>query len=40
MFETIAWISLGIAFLCSIVIAVDVVRHPQKMNVMNVSSGR
>ena len=36
MFETIAWISLGIAFFCSIVIAVDVVRHPQKMGVMNI----
>ncbi len=36
MFETIAWISLGIAFFCSIVIAVDLARHPQKMGVMNI----
>ncbi len=36
MFETVAWISLGIAFFCSIVIAIDLVRHPQKMGIMNV----
>lgn len=36
MFETIAWISLGIAFFCAIVIAIDVGRHPQKMGIMNI----
>ena len=36
MFETIAWISLGVAFFCAIVIAVDLVRHPQKMGIMNI----
>jgi hypothetical protein len=36
MFETISWISLGIAFFCAIVIAVDVARHPQKMGIMNI----
>jgi len=36
MFETIAWISLAIAFACAIVIAVDEMRHPQKMWIMNI----
>ncbi len=36
MLETIAWTSLGIAFVCSIVIAIDEVRHPQKMWIMNI----
>ncbi len=36
MFETVAWMSLGIAFFCSIVIAIDLVRHPQKMAIMNI----
>lgn len=36
MFEMIAWISLGTAFLCAVVIAIDVLRHPQKMGIMNV----
>jgi hypothetical protein len=36
MLETIAWISLGIAFTCAIIIAVDEVRHPQKMWIMNI----
>ncbi len=36
MLETVAWISLGVAFACAIVIAVDEVRHPQRMAVMNV----
>jgi len=36
MLETISWISLGIAFLCAIIIAVDVIRHPQTMGVMDV----
>ncbi len=29
-------ISLVIAFLCAIVITVDIVRHPQKMGIMNI----
>jgi hypothetical protein len=36
MFESIAWISLGIALLCALVIAIDEIRHPQKMWIMNV----
>ncbi|MFZ3330189.1 MAG: DUF4396 domain-containing protein [Candidatus Acidiferrales bacterium] len=35
MFTAIAWISLGIAFVCAIVIAIDELRHPQKMWIMN-----
>jgi hypothetical protein len=35
MLEMSAWISLALAFLCAIVITVDIVRHPQKMGVMN-----
>lgn len=36
MFATIAWLSLGIAFFCAIVIAVDELHHPQKMWIMNI----
>lgn len=36
MFTLISWASLGIAFSCAIVIAIDEVRHPQKMWIMNV----
>ena len=36
MLKVIAWISLGIAFLCAIWIAADETRRPQKMGVMNV----
>lgn len=36
MFETISWISLGIAFFCAILIAIDELRHPQKMWIMNI----
>lgn len=36
MFDTIAWISLALAFLCAAIIAIDVLRHPQKMAIMNV----
>ncbi len=36
MLNTIAWISLGIAFTCAIVIAIDEARHPQKMWIMNI----
>jgi hypothetical protein len=36
MFTAIALLSLGIAFFCAIVIAVDELRHPQKMWIMNV----
>lgn len=35
MLNTIAWISLGIAFTCAIIITVDELRHPQKMGIMN-----
>ena len=31
-----AWLSLGVAIACALVIAVDEVRHPQRMAVMNV----
>jgi len=30
MFNMIAWISLAVAFICAIVIAVDEFRHPPK----------
>lgn len=33
--ETLAWISLGLAFLCAAIIALDEVRRPQQMGVMN-----
>lgn len=36
MLNLIAWLSLGLAFLCAMVIAIDEVRHPQKMWIMNV----
>ncbi len=36
MLDIIAWISLGIAFTCAIIIAVDEVRHPQKTWIMNI----
>lgn len=32
----LAWISVGVAVLCALVIALDEVRHPQAMSVMNV----
>jgi Domain of unknown function (DUF4396) len=35
MFASIAWISLGIAFLCALVIAIDEIRRPQTMWIMN-----
>jgi hypothetical protein len=31
-----AWVSIGVAVLCALVIALDEVRHPQAMGVMNV----
>ena len=36
MLMTIAWISLGVGFACAAVIALDEIRHPQQMAVMNV----
>ena len=36
IFTTIAWISLALAFISALVIALDEVRHPQKMWIMNV----
>ena len=35
MLTIISWASLGIAFICAIVIAIDEIRHPQKMWIMN-----
>lgn len=35
MLDTIAWVSLAIAFVCSILIALDEIAHPQKMWIMN-----
>lgn len=32
----LAWLSIGIAFFCAIVIAVDEIRRPQAMGIMNV----
>jgi hypothetical protein len=32
----LAWISIGVAFACAVVIAADEARHPQAMGVMNV----
>ena len=36
VFETIAWVSIGVAFACALWIAFDEIRHPQSMGVMNV----
>jgi Domain of unknown function (DUF4396) len=36
MLTPISWASLGIAFICAIVIAIDEIRHPQRMWIMNV----
>jgi hypothetical protein len=36
MFTLISSASLGIAFICALVIAIDGIRHPQKMWIMNV----
>lgn len=36
VFTFAAWISLGIAFFCAVVIAIDEIRHPQQMWIMNV----
>lgn len=35
MFVIISWISIIVAVLCSLVIVVDLFRHPQKMGIMN-----
>jgi hypothetical protein len=35
MFMLVSWVSLAIAFICAIVIAIDEIRHPQKMWIMN-----
>jgi hypothetical protein len=35
-FTLISWISLAIAFVCGLIIALDEIRHPQKMWIMNV----
>jgi hypothetical protein len=36
VFTLAAWISLGIAFFCALVIVIDEIRHPQKMWIMNI----
>jgi hypothetical protein len=36
MFMLASWASLGIAFICATVIAIDEIGHPQKMWIMNV----
>ena len=36
MLTLISWASLGIAFICAIIIAIDEIRHPQRMWIMNV----
>lgn len=36
VFTLIAWISLGVAVLCALVIAIDEMRHPQTMWIMNI----
>ncbi|WP_240375135.1 DUF4396 domain-containing protein [Bacillus piscicola] len=36
MLTVISWIALGIGLLCSVIIVVDVIRHPQMMTIMNV----
>lgn len=35
MLAIISWIALGVGLLCSIIITVDVIKHPQMMKVMN-----
>jgi hypothetical protein len=35
MLEQIAWVSLGIAFGCALIISIDELRYPQKMWIMN-----
>lgn len=35
MLTLISWASLAVAFICAIVIAIDEIRHPQKMWIMN-----
>ncbi|VDG96555.1 Uncharacterised protein [Lysinibacillus sphaericus] len=36
MLETISWIALGIGLLSSVIMIIDVIRHPQNMTIMNV----
>jgi Domain of unknown function (DUF4396) len=36
VFTLIAWISLGAAFVCALAIAIDEMRHPQQMWIMNI----
>lgn len=36
MLATIAWVSIAVAFACALWIAVDEMRHPQAMAIMNV----
>ncbi|MBS1528011.1 MAG: DUF4396 domain-containing protein [Bacteroidetes bacterium] len=34
--DTIAWLSIAVCVICALIIAADVIRHPQMMAVMNV----
>ena len=36
MLAAIAWVSLAVAFACALWIAVDEMRHPQAMAIMNI----
>ncbi|MFC2947751.1 DUF4396 domain-containing protein [Virgibacillus sediminis] len=36
MLTTISWIALSIGLICTIIIAIDIIRHPQMMKIMNV----
>ncbi len=36
MFDVIAWSSLLVACLCSLIIVIDLTRHPQRMGIMNI----
>src|SRR6266481_692018 len=36
MFTLVSWASLGVALICVIVVAIDEIRHPQKMWIMNI----
>lgn len=35
MLVSVSWIALAIGLLCSLIIIIDIVKHPQKMKVMN-----
>lgn len=37
MLTTISWIALAIGIICTIMMAIDVIRHPQMMKIMNIA---